>query len=103
MNWLYLLLAGICEIGWPIGLKMAGYGSRFWFLFAILAMLLSGLFLFLAQKTIPMGTAYAIWTGIGAVGAFIVGILWFKDPATTARIVSVILIICGMVGLKLAT
>lgn len=102
MSWLYLLLAGVCEVGWPIGLKLAEGGNRLWFLFAILALALSGIFLFSAQKTIPMGTAYAIWTGIGAVGAFTIGITWFKDPATTARMVSVMFIIFGMVGLKLS-
>lgn len=103
MDWLFLLLAGICEIGWPIGLKLATQGSRLWCLSSILAMALSGIFLFFAQKTIPMGTAYAIWTGIGAVGAFVVGITWFKDPATIARMVSVTFIIIGMLGLKLST
>lgn len=101
MNWLYLVLAGICEIGWPVGLKL-GDGNRLWVIFAVIAMALSGLLLFLAQRTIPMGTAYAIWTGIGAVGAFVVGIIWFKDPATTARVISVMFIIIGIVGLKLS-
>jgi quaternary ammonium compound-resistance protein SugE len=62
----------------------------------------SGFFLWLAQKSIPMGTAYAVWTGIGAVGAFIVGILLFKDPATFLRILSVTFIVIGIVGLKLS-
>ncbi|MCC2644829.1 MAG: sugE 1 [Burkholderiales bacterium] len=102
MNWIYLFLAGMCEIGWPIGLKLAGTHSRLWGIFAILAIVLSGILLFLAQKSIPMGTAYAIWTGIGAVGAFIVGVIWFKDPLSVARIISVTFIIVGIVGLKLA-
>ena len=80
MAWIYLLLAGVCEIGWPIGLKMAnGKHPILWTIFAIIAMAISGYMLYQAQKTIPMGTAYAIWTGIGAVGAFTVGILFFKD------------------------
>jgi len=104
MNRVYLFLAGVCEIGWPLGLKLAtGKNSLLWTLFAIFAMGLSGVFLYLAQKTIPMGTAYAIWTGIGAVGAFIVGIYWFKDPASIGRIFSVLLIIVGIVGLKLSS
>lgn len=103
MNWLYLLLAGICEVGWPIGLKLAGFGSRLWIVMSVIAMALSGLFLYLAQKTIPMGTAYAIWTGIGAIGTFFVGVLWFKDPSSGARIISIILIILGMVGLKFSS
>jgi quaternary ammonium compound-resistance protein SugE len=102
MNWTYLLLAGLCEIGWPIGLKLAE-NNRLWVIFAGLAMTLSGYLLYLAQKTIPMGTAYAVWTGIGAVGAFVVGIIWLKDPATLARILSVSLIIIGIVSLKLAS
>jgi quaternary ammonium compound-resistance protein SugE len=103
MNWIYLFLAGMCEIGWPIGLKLAGTGSRLWGIFAIVAMALSGILLFLAQKTIPMGTAYAVWTGIGAVGAFIIGVIWFRDPLSVARIISVTFIIIGIVGLKLAS
>jgi quaternary ammonium compound-resistance protein SugE len=103
VNWLYLFLAGLCEIGWPVGLKLAVDGNRLWTLFAVFAMALSGVLLFLAQKTIPMGTAYAIWTGIGAVGAFVVGIIWFRDPATVARMVSVLFIVIGIVGLKLAS
>lgn len=67
-----------------------------------MSMGLSGLFLWLAQKSIPMGTAYAVWTGIGAVGTFIVGILMFKDPATIFRILSVTLIVIGIVGLRLS-
>ena len=70
--------------------------------FSVLAMALSGLFLWLAQRTIPMGTAYAVWTGIGAVGAFLAGVLFFRDPATLMRVVSVMLIIAGIVGLKVA-
>lgn len=103
MNWLYLFLAGVCEIGWPVGLKLAAGGNRLWTLFAIFAIALSGLLLFLAQKTIPMGTAYAIWTGIGAVGAFVVGIIWFRDPATVARMISVGFIVAGIIGLKFAS
>lgn len=103
MNWICLLLAGVCEIGWPLGLKLATDGNRLWSLFAIIAMALSGVLLYLAQKTIPMGTAYAIWTGIGAVGAFIVGVIWFRDPLTIARMVSVTFIILGIIGLKLAS
>ena len=101
INWLYLFLAGVCEIGWPVGLKLAA-GNRWWALFAIATMAASGFLLFLAQKAIPMGTAYAVWTGIGAVGAFVVGIIWFEDPATAARMIAVSFIIIGIIGLKLA-
>ena len=105
MAWLYLVLAGICEIGWPVGLKLGwtDQGARpWWIVFAIVAMSASGALLLWAQRFIPMGTAYAVWTGIGAVGAFVVGILLFGDQASTLRIVSICLITAGIVGMKLA-
>ena len=105
MAWVYLFLAGICEIGWPLGLKLGwtDQGPRpGWIAFAIVAMAASGALLLWAQRVIPMGTAYAIWTGIGAVGAFAVGILAFGDTASTIRFVSIALIVAGIVGLKLA-
>ncbi len=105
MAWLYLFLAGICEIGWPLGLKLGwtDQGPRpGWIVFAVVAMSASGALLLWAQRVIPMGTAYAIWTGIGAVGAFVVGILAFGDPASSMRIVSIALIVAGIIGLKLA-
>jgi quaternary ammonium compound-resistance protein SugE len=104
MNWLYLILAGLCEIGWPLGLKLSqtSQNKLIWIVVAALSMGLSGVFLWLAQKTIPMGTAYAVWTGIGAAGAFITGILIFKDPISFIRILSIVLIIAGVVGLKLS-
>ena len=105
MAWLYLTIAGVFEIGWPLGLKLSQTTSHkiTWILFAALSMAASGLFLWLSQRTIPMGTAYAVWTGIGAIGAFVTGILMFKDPATLFRILSVTLIILGIVGLKLSS
>lgn len=105
MNWIYLFIAAIFEIGWPLGFKLSQTQNEYkylWLIFAVISMGLSGLFLWLAQKTIPMGTAYAVWTGIGAAGAFIIGVLIFNDPANFWRIVSVILIIAGVIGLKLA-
>jgi quaternary ammonium compound-resistance protein SugE len=104
MAWIYLLMAGLSEIGWPLGLKLAqtSINKVGWIFFAVVSMSLSGAFLWLAQKSIPMGTAYAIWTGIGAVGAFIVGILLFKEPASLFRILSVTFIIVGIIGLKLS-
>lgn len=105
MAWVYLFLAGICEIGWPLGLKLGwtDQGARpGWIAFAIVAMAASGALLLWAQRAIPMGTAYAVWTGIGAVGAFVVGIVAFGDPASTMRIVSIALIVAGIVGLRLA-
>jgi quaternary ammonium compound-resistance protein SugE len=102
--WIYLLLAGCLEIGWPLGLKLAQTPGKaaLGIPFAVLCMGASGLFLFLAQKQIPMGTAYAVWTGIGAAGTFIVGILLHGDPAGMQRILAVLLIISGVVLLKLA-
>lgn len=104
MSWIYLLIASIFEIGWPLGLKLSQTTSHkfTWIMFAILAMIASGWFLWLAQKGIPMGTAYAVWTGIGAVGAFVLGVVMFKDPASVIRIVSVSFIIIGIIGLKLS-
>jgi quaternary ammonium compound-resistance protein SugE len=104
MNWIYLLIAGAFEIGWPLGFKLSQTTpNKFgWIAFSIVAMGFSGLFLWMAQKTIPVGTAYAVWTGIGAVGTFVLGIILFKDPATVLRIVSVALIVTGIVGLKFA-
>jgi quaternary ammonium compound-resistance protein SugE len=104
MSWFYLIIAGAFEIGWPLGFKLSQTTPHkyLWIVFAIVAMAFSGYFLWLAQRTIPMGTAYAVWTGIGAVGAFVIGIILFKDPMTFLRIVSVMLIVTGIVGLKLA-
>jgi quaternary ammonium compound-resistance protein SugE len=106
MAWFYLFIAGCCEIGWPLGLKLSQTNSSYkyaWIALAVASMALSGFFLWIAQKTIPMGTAYAIWTGIGAIGAFIVGILMFNDPASFFRIASATLIVAGIVGLRLAS
>lgn len=105
MAWTYLVLAGLCEIGWPIGLKLGGTESLarlLWIGFAIVCIVVSGFLLLLAQREIPMGTAYAVWTGIGAVGAFTVGIVFFGDPSTALRWLSVALIVAGIVGLKMA-
>jgi quaternary ammonium compound-resistance protein SugE len=105
MAWLYLVVAGLFEIGWPLGLKkgwtVAGL-QVWWIVFAIVCMTVSGALLMTAQRAIPMGTAYAVWTGIGAVGAFVTGILLFGDSASAVRIASIALIIAGIVGLKMA-
>jgi len=104
MGWIYLILAGLSEIGWPVGLKMAQTpGYRTWgIVIALSFMAVSGVFLWLAQRDIPIGTAYAVWTGIGAVGAFAVGIAFYGDPASLARFAGVGLIVAGVVTLKLA-
>lgn len=104
MSWIYLVLAGFMEIGWPLGFKMAQISScrAAWIVFSVLSMAASGLFLYLAQRAIPIGTAYAVWTGIGAVGAFTLGIVFFKDPATFFRIFSAGLVVAGVIGLRLS-
>jgi len=104
MSWFYLFIAAIFEMGWPVGLKMAQYSSAkiWWVLFAIIAMTLSGYFLYLAQKHIPIGTAYAVWTGIGMLGTFFIGITIFNDALSVARFVGVFLILTGIIILKLS-
>lgn len=105
MNWLYLFLAGIFEIGWPLGFKLSQTISlkAMWIIIAIISMGLSGFFLWQAQRSIPIGTAYAIWTGVGAVGTLIIGIVFFGDSASFFRLLSASLIVMGIVGLKLAS
>ena len=106
MAWIYLIIAGVLEWGWPVGLKLGinDAGLRWgWIGFAAFFMAGSGALLLIAQRTIPMGTAYAVWTGIGAVGTFILGIFIFSEPATLARFLFVGLIVVGIVGLKLAS
>lgn len=105
MGWIYLLLGGLFEMGWPVGMKLAQTtGSRFIFLsMAVISMGLSGYFLYMAQKTIPIGTAYVVWTGIGAVGTLLIGILFFHDSAGLLRLLSAALIVAGIIGLKIAS
>lgn len=103
MAWVYLLLAGIFEIGWPLGFKLASLTSykTLWIIFAIISMGISGYFLFTAQKSIPIGTAYAIWTGIGTIGTFLIGIIFFNDAASLLKFLGIILILGGILILKL--
>lgn len=99
------MLAGVLEIGWPLGFKLASTYEKYFYLFialSIISMGASGFLLYLAQRTIPIGTAYVIWTGIGAVGTVLIGILLFHDSASTLRLLFVLLILTGVVGLKLA-
>lgn len=101
--WLFLIVAGLFEIGWPLGLKLS-QTTRFKvssIVLAALSMGLSGLFLWLAQKEIPMGTAYAVWTGIGAAGTFLLGIIFFGDPFGSMRWLSFGFIVAGVIGLKI--
>lgn len=104
MAWIYLILAGLFEIGWPVGLKMSQENETrvIGIVVAIFFMGLSGWFLWLAQKQIPIGTSYAVWTGIGAAGTFIVGVIFYGDPTNFARYLGILLIIAGVVTLKLS-
>lgn len=106
-HWTLLILAGICEIGWPLGYKFAqeneGVYQYAWLAFAISAGIMSAWLLWLAQKGIPIGTAYAAWTGIGAVGAFIFGIMLFGEHGSLIRWFGVSMIVGGVVLLKSAS
>ena len=102
MDWILLLLAGLLEIGWAIGLKYTDGFTRLWpSLWTVACMVASLALLGAALKTIPVGTGYAIWTGVGAAGTAILGIVLFAEPATVARLGSIALIVAGIVGLKL--
>ena len=104
MPWLVLAAAGLLEIGWAIGLKYTdGFTRLVPSVLTLAAMAGSILLLGLALKTLPIGTAYAVWTGIGAVGTALLGIILFDEPATAARLASIGLIVSGIVGLKLVT
>ncbi|MDD3738733.1 MAG: multidrug efflux SMR transporter [Lentimicrobiaceae bacterium] len=103
MEWIYLIIASILEVGWPLGFKLSQttpYKWQ-WIVFAIISMGLSGLFLYLAQKSLPIGTAYVIWTGIGAIGTLLIGIFYFGDSASALRMISAFFIIIGVVGLRI--
>ncbi len=104
MAWFMLFIAGLMEVGWAIGLKYTeGFTRLVPSVLTLAAMLISIILLGLALKTLPVGTAYAVWTGIGAVGTAILGIVLLGDPATAARLTSIGLIVAGIVGLKLVT
>jgi quaternary ammonium compound-resistance protein SugE len=104
MAWIYLTIAGLFEIGWAIGLKYTeGFTRLLPSVWTIVSMILSIVLLGLALKTLPVGTAYAVWTGIGAVGTAALGIYLFAEPATVARLLCIGLILSGIVGLKLVT
>ncbi|MDP3625376.1 MAG: quaternary ammonium compound efflux SMR transporter SugE [Hydrogenophaga sp.] len=102
MNWLLLVVAGLFEIVWAIGLKHTHGFTRLWpTLGTVSAMVVSIGLLGLAMRSLPVGTAYAVWTGIGAVGTVLLGMVFFGEPATFPRLVSVGLILAGILGLKL--
>ena len=104
MSWLILVIAGLFEIGWVIGLKYTQGFTRLWpTLGTVGAMVISVGLLGVAMRELPVGTAYAVWTGIGAVGTVILGIVLFGDPANAPRLVCVGLIVAGILGLKLTS
>ena len=104
MAWLILFVAGLFEIGWAVGLKFAeGFTRPIPTILTGVSLVASMGLLGWALKSLPLGTAYAVWTGVGAVGTVIVGILLFKEPATAGRLVCLALIVSGILGLKLFT
>lgn len=104
MAWIILFVAGLFEIGWAVGLKFTeGFTKPIPIALTAISLVLSMGLLGWAVKSLPLGTAYAVWTGIGAVGTAIVGIWLFKEPATAARLVCLCLIVAGILGLKLFT
>ena len=104
MSWIILFLAGLFEVGWAIGLKYTEGFTRLWpSVGTVASMLISVGLLGLAMRDLPVGTAYAVWTGIGAVGTVILGIVLMGDPANAPRLVCVGLILAGIIGLKLTS
>ncbi|AWV06857.1 quaternary ammonium compound efflux SMR transporter SugE [Marilutibacter maris] len=104
MSWIILIVAGLFEIGWAIGLKYTEGFTRLWpSVGTVAAMAISVGLLGVAMKSLPVGTAYAVWVGVGAVGTVILGIVLFDEPLNLLRAASVLLIVAGLVGLKLAT
>jgi quaternary ammonium compound-resistance protein SugE len=101
--WGALLIAGLCEVGWPLGLKLADAPGMkaLGLVLAVVSMTISGALLWFSLKEIPIGTAYAVWTSIGAVGTFALGVFFFGDPSLPIRWVGVAFIILGVVMLKL--
>ena len=104
MAWILLFVAGLLEVGWAIGLKYTEGFTRLWpSVFTLVAMVASVLLLGIAMKSLPVGTSYAVWVGVGAVGTAILGIVLFGEPANAGRLVSLGLILAGIIGLKLAS
>jgi quaternary ammonium compound-resistance protein SugE len=103
MAWFFLLLAGACEMVWPLGFKYThGFKTHYPFIALTMAMMTLSFWL-MAQATakgIPVGTAYAVWTGMGATGTAVLGMVWFKEPRDAARVVCLLMIVVGVVGLK---
>ena len=103
MAWIILVIAGLFEVGWAIGLKYTESFTRLWpTIGTVLAMIISLWLLGIAMKSIPVGTAYSVWVGVGAVGTVILGIVLLGEPVNLARLISLTLIIAGIIGLKLS-
>ncbi len=104
MAWLILVTAGLFEIGWAIGLKFTEGFTKLWpTVGTIVSMVISMTLLGVAMKSLPVGTAYAVWVGVGAVGTVALGVVMLGEPASLGRVLSIGLIVAGIVGLKLAT
>ena len=108
MAWIYLFAAGLFEIGWPLGFKLAqytntGYNPTVWLTLSVISMAISGYLLFIAQKTISIGVAYAAWAGIGAVGTYLIGVFFFNDSASVLSWVALLFIVSGISMLKVST
>lgn len=104
MSWAILFVAGLFEVGWAVGLKYADGFTRLWpTILTVVAMLVSLWLLGIAMRSLPVGTAYGIWVGVGAVGTVLLGIVLFGEPVSAGRLVSVAALIVGIVGLKLTS
>lgn len=102
MAWLYLFIAGLFEIAWAVGLKYSdGWTKLYPSIFTVITMIASFFFLSISVKTLPIGTAYAVWTGIGTVGTVIYGLLFFNESSELIRIFFIFLIFAGIIGLKI--
>ena len=102
MPWIILFIAGIFELGWAVGMKYTEGFTKLWpSVITIVSMVLSVYLLSIAVKTIPVGTAYAVWTGIGVVGTSVIGMLFWNEPTQILRILFILLIVIGIVGLKI--
>lgn len=104
MTWIILILAGLFEVVWAVGLKYTHGFTRLWpSVITVAGMIVSFWLLATAMKSLPLGTAYAVWVGIGTIGAFVAGIVLFGEAVNGLRVVSVLLIVAGLIGLKLAS
>ena len=104
MAWAVLFVAGLFEVGWALGLKYAEGFTRLWpSVFTVVSLVASMALLGVSLRTLPLGTAYAVWTGIGTIGTVVLGIVLFREPATALRLACIGLIVAGILGLKLAT